>query len=472
MDHTRTGLKRYLIRTLMVAPPILFVWYVAQSTITLRGLMSKSSSFHIEFANNLVQDYLNLDMAADMARLKQCLDAREPCTKEGWLTLEGEGAPYATLETDDHRQVPVYVDHETTPEHLKRFIERKAGLGALFERRHHEPIYWFHIFDPGGNEVYRSGDRPDSDQHALFAMERSLKGYQIEIVYNSFGPKQLYSVAKTKINFGAIFFLFLLVLFSGFLWTRAIRQKLMLARQKAFFVSTVSHEFKTPLAIMKLATETLQARRFKTPEEEQKFRDMLVNEINRLNHLVHKILSFNKIELNQIQYHRQSIDLRDVLEPSLIIFQTRAHADKVTLNIDRGEVPCPIYVDPDLIRHAIDNIIENAFKYRGDSQQIDIRCSVVQDEVLLSIRDYGVGIAADEIPHIHKSFYRVDDPETRGIRGSGLGLAISSYLIRHSEASLEIDSEPGQGSTFTLHFPRHQPAEQPVAHFGEATHRS
>src|SRR5690606_17330989 len=112
------------------------------------------------------------------------------------------------------------------------------------------------------------------------------------------------------------------------------------------------------------AAETLEHQRYHSAEEERRFQRMIINEINRLNHLVHKILSYSKIEMGQIQFHEQEVDLRRIIEHSLEVFQVQAAADGVDLVVETSEDPCPIQADADLVRQAIDNIVDNAFKYR------------------------------------------------------------------------------------------------------------
>jgi len=449
-------LKKRLTLALMILPPLLFLVYAVKSMSSIRALLSESSSFHMDYANNLIQDYLELEINLETARQRGCILAtNEACGDQPLISLEPDGEAVGHLDPSDPNSPQVYLKQPELAAALPVFFSRNLGLSALFLERFHEPIYWFRILDTRGEIVYRSSQKPSptppgARNRAEYPMTRTLRGYKLDIVYNSFGAQQLYSVARNRMNFGLAFFLFLFALFSGFLVTRSIRQKLILAKQKTFFVSTVSHEFKTPLAIMKLASETLTAKRYKTEEDERRFHGMLTNEINRLDHLVHKILSFNKIEMSQIHYNMVEIDLRQVLAPSLEVFQARAASAKMKLKVDISEEPCIIFADGQLVRHAIDNILDNAFKYRGTSDEIELSCQNKEGGVVLVVRDHGVGIAPEEIAHITKSFYRVNDPVTQGIRGSGLGLAISTYLLDHSGAKMSIVSELRKGSAFTI----------------------
>ncbi|CAM2006971.1 sensor histidine kinase [Acanthopleuribacter pedis] len=449
--------QQWIIKFLMFAPPILFILYAGHSLTLIRGLLSKSSSFHLDYANNLIQDYLEMSLAIDLNKLEACIsEGRLKCPPGKWTTLEGGGDPLTFVQYGN-KQYPVYLREEVLPEVLENYFNTKPGLKGLLTSRYHEPVYWIQILDENKEVVYRSGPQPDPEAaHQVYAMSRTLKKYSIDIVYRSFGPKQLYSVARTRINFAAGFLLFIMAVFSLMLITRAIRQKILLARQKTFFVTTISHEFKTPLAIIRLAAETLAAGRTKTKEDEKKFHNMISAEINRLDHLVHKVLSFNKIELGQISYNAQPIDLRDIVTTTCDAFQMQAESEGFTFEVAITNEPCPILGDPGLIRHAIDNICDNAFKYSGDNKYVAVTLERRGDQIRLAIRDRGIGIPANELPHITKSFYRVEDQKAGGIRGSGLGLSISSHILNHAKARLDVDSTHGEGTTFTLMFPVNQ----------------
>lgn len=446
--------RTWLVRILMVGPPLLFIGYVTHGLVQIRALMGESKAFHMDYANDLVQDYLALDLALELGQLYNHLAFGESLPELPLISTQEDGEPIRVLRLPDGSEHPVYLKRQNLAQILPDFFDANRGLSSLYTTRYHEPVYWFQILDDKGERVYVSGQKPDIDiPSRTYDMERSLVGYTIEILYNSFGARQLYSVARTKVNFGFVLLLFVLAVFSGILLTYTIRQKLILARQKTFFVSTVSHEFKTPLAIMKLAAETLGAKRFRKPEDEDRFRGMLVSEINRLDYLVHKILSFNRIEMGQLQYTPREMDLAESIKPSLEIFTERAKADGVTIEVTMDEGPLIIYGDGHLIRHAIDNIIDNALKYRGESTRIEFSCIRRDRQIQITVRDHGIGIPADELPHIQKSFYRAQAPSMEGIRGSGLGLSISRYILKRAGAELEIESEEGKGSSFTISFP-------------------
>jgi len=453
----RGRIHPFAMHTLIIVPPVLFLLYVGHSFTVIRELLSESTDLHLDYANNLVQEYFDSELRLQIQRLLHCPEPPPAtCPDTEWVTFEPNGPPIApaAIGVEGHLE-EIYLERSQLSRSIDEFVAEKQGLNGLIASRYHEPVYWFQILDSQGQTIYQSGpELSTSKGRQTYSMGDALPGYHLEIVYNSFGAQQLYSVARQRINFAVIFLLFVMAILSLVLFTRLIRQKIQLAKQKTFFVTTVSHEFKTPLAIMKLAGETLAAKRYSSEEEANRFLRMISNEINHLNHLVHKILSFSKIEMGQIQFHQQQLDLIELLENSREVYRIRAESEGVRLIWEMPEQPCWIEGDGDLIRHAVDNVLDNAFKYRGESDLIEVRCSTEGHHITLSIRDEGLGIAKEEQHQIFKSFYRASHAATEGIRGSGLGLAVSRYILQRCQAKLSLVSELGKGSTFTILFPR------------------
>ncbi|MCB1051427.1 MAG: HAMP domain-containing histidine kinase [Acidobacteria bacterium] len=437
----------------MVLPPVLFVGYMVLSLVQLRNLVRVSSSFHLDYANGLIQEYLQLKLEREMLWLEHCqVPGDETCLAQTWFTqTPNETGKLFELEG----KWALYLDKERLPNELASFFRSQQGVAQIISRTaFHDPVYWFQIVDQTGHPVFQAYPEPKTwSARASYEMENSLGPYQLDIIYQSFGPKQLYAVAKKKLNFSLIFLFF--ILFIGSIWftTHSIRQQLIVARQKSFFVSTVSHEFKTPLAIIGVATETLESGRYRNDEQKSRFFQMIQNELNRMNRLVQKILQFSRMETGQMEVHPRPCDFREVLEKSIEVFRLQAQSEGVELQVELQSVKMPILADPELLRQAIDNIIDNAFKYRGTHPQIQIRLNRQKDRYVLAIQDFGLGMESKEIKNIQKSFYRIPDPQTQGIRGSGLGLSIASAALVHAQGEIQIESEFRKGTTVTISLP-------------------
>ena len=154
-----------------------------------------------------------------------------------------------------------------------------------------------------------------------------------------------------------------------------------------------------------------------------------------------------------MEVHPRPCDFREVLEKSIEVFRLQAQSEGVELQVELQSVKMPILADPELLRQAIDNIIDNAFKYRGTHPQIQIRLNRQKDRYVLAIQDFGLGMESKEIKNIQKSFYRIPDPQTQGIRGSGLGLSIASAALVHAQGEIQIESEFRKGTTVTISLP-------------------
>ncbi len=451
-------IRVFVRRTLMILPPILFLAYSVHSISILRSLMVASFGFHVKFANDLIQDYLEMELTADREGLIACQETNpdeSTCLSGKWLDVAKPGSLVEdnVYTRDGYRFT---LREEALRNNISEFLVTRKGLYALVEfRPDHQPVYWFRILGPNGEEVFRSHEAPSTwAARESFAMERSLAGCQLDVIYSSFGRKQLYSVAKRRLNWGMFLMLGTMAIFSVFLITRSIRQKILLARQKTFFVSTVSHEFKTPLAIIRLAAETLDEKRYHSEDERQTFHHMMIREINRLDLLVKKVLSFNKMETGHFSLNQSVMDLRAVVQQCVDVFQVQADADHITLEVELPDEACLVRGDTDALRLGIDNLVDNAFKYRGDSKAIVIRITDEADDWCLQVEDQGIGMTQEQSRQAIKSFFRADDPKVQAVRGSGLGLAISSYVFEQVHAKFEIRSQLGNGTCVLVRFPK------------------
>lgn len=440
----------------MILPPILFVAYIVHSANVLRGLMTESSSFHVRFANDLIQDYLAMELALDHDKLVTCTLERgaDACLKGHWLERVELATKQPVVFDDVYGKFAL--DLDSLGRNIGQFLDARAGVAALVQPRpNHEPVYWFRILGPDTQEVFRSHIMPSRwVAREVFVMDRSLTGCKLEVIYSSFGSKQLYSVAKNRLNFGLLLLLGIMALLSVFLMTRAVRQKLALAKQKTFFVSTVSHEFKTPLAIIRLAAETIDGKRYRNEQERQTFHQMMVREVNRLDLLVKKVLSFNKMEMGRFAIELSRVDLAQAVRQSADVFQLQAESEHVSLLVTVPDEPCWVQGDIDALRLGIDNLVDNALKYRGDSKEIKLTLEDGGETWDLSVQDRGIGMTDEQRHMVWRSFYRADDPKVHAIRGSGLGLAISHYVFSQARAKLDIQSAPGIGTTVRVSLPK------------------
>jgi len=237
-----------------------------------------------------------------------------------------------------------------------------------------------------------------------------------------------------------------------FFVVRAAAREVKLAELRSNFVSSVSHDLKTPLALIQLFAETLELGRLKNTDRAQEYYRIINGEARKLTRLINNLLDFSKIEAGLRRYKREPVNLteltRGVLES--LDSQFRHHEFAVTSRLD-GDVT--VLIDAEAAVQALENLISNAMKYSPEHREIAVEVGRVDGYGVIRVRDQGVGIPPRLQGKIFRKFFRIQTDAGSGPQGTGLGLAIVDHVMRGHGGFVRVDSEPGRGSTFTLHFP-------------------
>ena len=241
-----------------------------------------------------------------------------------------------------------------------------------------------------------------------------------------------------------------------------------LDRLKSEFVSVVSHELRTPLTSILGYTELLQAREFPTPERRELI-ETVWKQATHLSNLVENLLNVSRIDANRITLTRWVLSLSQLVNELTAQLNKALDQSRHRLLLDVSDRLPPVYADRDRLRQVLGNLLSNAIKYSPEGGEIVLHADVLrtpppgapplppEPALLISVRDPGIGIAADELPRIFERFYRVDNSNTRKIGGTGLGLAISQALVELHGGRIWVDSTPGAGSTFFFTLPLADP---------------
>ena len=253
------------------------------------------------------------------------------------------------------------------------------------------------------------------------------------------------------------FYMFLLIasilVFGLILTVRAVSHELELARLKSDFVSTVSHEFKSPLTSIRQLAEMLQAGRVPSEERRQRYYDVLVEQSSRLSSLVTNILDLARIEEGRKEFQLRPVDVEDLVHDLVTTTQHRVGHEGYSVGADIPEPLPPVRADREAITQAISNLIDNAVQYSNEVKQINLRAYAGDGFVTVEVQDFGVGISEDEIDRVFDRFYRGGDALTRSVKGSGLGLTLVKEIVEAHGGTVQVKSEPGSGSTFSIKLP-------------------
>jgi signal transduction histidine kinase len=262
---------------------------------------------------------------------------------------------------------------------------------------------------------------------------------------------------------GVFSYMFLLIagilVFGLVLTIRTVSREMELARMKSDFVSTISHEFKSPLTSIRQLAEMLHSGRIPSEERRQKYYDVLLEQSERLTLLTDNILSLAKIEEGRKEYRFEPADLSALLREVISSIRDRMGHEGFEIGWENDEDRLIADIDREAVSQALANLLDNAVKYSGESRRIDVRMSVEGEDALITVQDFGIGISKDEQDRVFDRFYRGGDELTRTVKGTGLGLSLVKEIVEAHRGSVHVDSEPGKGSTFSIRLPTNRPEE-------------
>lgn len=234
---------------------------------------------------------------------------------------------------------------------------------------------------------------------------------------------------------------------------RTIKKEMDLVRMKSDFVSNVSHELRTPLALIRMFGETLAMNRVPTEERKQEYYRTIVQETERLSHLVNTILNFSRMEAGRKRYDFRPTLLNDVVRRVVDTYGPRlaesGFAPAVALAAD---LP-PVEADTEAVTEAVINVLDNAMKYSPAGGEIRVATGMADGMQYVEVQDHGAGIAPEHHRKIFETFYRVTAGAVHDTKGTGLGLAIVKHIVDAHGGRIDLTSAPGAGSTFRLLFP-------------------
>ena len=234
---------------------------------------------------------------------------------------------------------------------------------------------------------------------------------------------------------------------------RASTREAELARLKTEFVSNVSHELKTPLALIRMFGETLESGIVSDEAKRQEFYAIIRRESDRLTHLINNVLDVARIDAGTKQYACADTDVVALVGEAVEAY--RPLFDRLGFSIDTTlpASPVVVWMDRDAIAQALVNLFQNAIKYSAEGTTVSVSVGVGDGMVRLSVADRGIGIRPDEIDRIFEKHYRIRAENRAGLPGNGLGLAIVKHAVEAHGGRVEVDSTPARGSTFTLVLP-------------------
>ena len=226
-----------------------------------------------------------------------------------------------------------------------------------------------------------------------------------------------------------------------------------LDRIRTDFVANVSHELKTPLTLIKGYIETLEDRAMDDKEAATKFISIIKEHADRLGHIVDDLLSLSELELSDDSVHKTEFDLKELIDEVSLGFGHALSEKKQELTVNSEGSDFRIKADRDKIEQVFVNLIDNAIKYTKESGRIELSLIKHDREVIVNVRDDGIGIPKEHRERVFERFYRVDRARSREFGGTGLGLSIVKHIVLAHDGKITIESEPYKGTKICVTLP-------------------
>ncbi len=324
---------------------------------------------------------------------------------------------------------------------LEKTLGGAEGKGALA------------VLDGQGRAVFTS--RPlDRDTPVLTVpFGEALPTWRVAL-YQPAGLSPRDMVRRQAVIFMAAFALLLVVMAAGLAATyRLMRRESEIARLKSDFVANVSHDLKTPLALIRMFAETLEMGRVPDEGRRREYYGVLTRESERLSRLIDNVLDFSRIESGRQRYEIAAGPVEPIIHEVVESFRHPLHQQGFTVEVaiepDLPDVP----LDAEAMKQGLANLLDNAMKYSTDRRRITVAARPDGAGVAVEVADEGIGIPVSERERIFEKFYRVGRSETQGRRGSGVGLALVKHIVEAHGGRVTVNGGPHGGSRFTLHLP-------------------
>lgn len=251
---------------------------------------------------------------------------------------------------------------------------------------------------------------------------------------------------------------------NGILNVRDVTRERQQEEQRSTFISVISHELQTPIAIIKGYASTLARTDGRLNQRALQARlSAIEEEADRLNKLVMNLLYASRIQAHGLQMDITALDMGPLIDK--VVRRLKARCPDVEVSVDVPEGLPAVMADRDRIEEVLQNLLDNAVKYSPQKRAITIHCSAMGEEVVTSVSDTGMGISLREQEQIFDRFHRVGDPLAQATPGAGLGLYICRAIVEAHGGHIWVESTLRQGSTFSFSLPREEKAQLPMVVF-------
>lgn len=235
---------------------------------------------------------------------------------------------------------------------------------------------------------------------------------------------------------------------------RNVTKVRLLEQMRSDFVANVSHELRTPLTSIKGYVETLMDGAIENLDMANQFLSVIDNETDRMTRLINDLLYLSQLETGRMEVVKKKIDAQQLLDKVVDLLKPVIKNKNIRIETEIHDQARELLANPDMMEQVLINLLENAVKYSYDGGVVRVEIGSHERGAMIRITDKGIGIPAGSLTRVFERFYRVDKARSRKIGGTGLGLSIVKHIVDRHRGQVQVESEEGKGTTFTITLPR------------------
>jgi two-component system, OmpR family, phosphate regulon sensor histidine kinase PhoR len=304
-----------------------------------------------------------------------------------------------------------------------------------------------------GRTVWSTEAEPPEKAFVKVEAGRTLPGWQVEMHLDSSSAFSQEADKQIALYLWSGSLVIALILIAGTFAVRSINRQYKLNQLKNDFIATVTHELKTPLASMRVLVDTLLEGRYQNQQQVEDYLQLVSKENARLSRLIDNFLTFSRMERNKRSFEMATAFPSQIAHNAVEAVRTKFASNQCSFDMQIAENLPEIWGDQDALVTVLINLLDNACKYTYDEKQIQLRTFAENGFVCFQVRDNGVGLSKRALKKIFERFYQADQSLSRPAEGCGLGLSIVKFIVDAHQGTIAVDSQPGEGSAFTVKIP-------------------
>ena len=325
-------------------------------------------------------------------------------------------------------------------------------LNDIVKVIHSDDSTKFTVSNLSGQIIYGETSLPEEIPVITALFENNFPPWKIEAYGVQANKAGLIGLHKS-FYFWTILTLILILSFGVALMVRTIAHEMEVLKIKSDFVSSVSHEFKTPLTSIKALTERLSEGKVKDQDKIKQYYSVITQDTDKLSRLVGNILDFAKIEEGKMKYVFEETDMEEWLDHTIDNFRKENLQKEMKIHTRiPADIP-PLKIDKNALAQAVNNLLDNAIRSSTKKNEVEVIVEREENKLKIKVKDHGIGIPRDELDRIFEKFYQGSNAIRLSTKGTGLGLTLVKHNIEAHGGEIYVESKLGLGSTFTISLP-------------------